>query len=230
MIQEEIETKLTRLADENYRAFSEKLLPGTKNILGVRLPQLRPIAKEIAQNDWRGYLATGREEYYEDLLIKGLAIGYAKVPPQELLPYIAAFVPKIKNWGVCDTFCCQLKIVQKDPSLFWEFLQPYLEAEEEFAVRFGVVLLLAHFIHGDRIKAVLAALDSVSHPGYYVKMAVAWAVSTCYIKFPTETTVFLHDNRLDTFTFNKSLQKITESRRVSAETKAKIRAMKRKEI
>jgi len=75
---------------------------------------------------------------------------------------------------------------------------------------------------------VLQLLDRVRHEGYYVKMAVAWAVSICFIRLPKPTTAYLHDNSLDDFTYNKALQKITESLRIDPDTKAWIRSMKRK--
>ena len=97
----------------------------------------------------------------------------------------------------------------------------------EFVARFGIVMLLDHFITDTYIDEVLQVLDEVSHDGYYVKMAVAWAISVCYVKFEKETMALLLDNALDDFTYNKSLQKITESFRVSKEDKARIRKMKR---
>ena len=74
---------------------------------------------------------------------------------------------------------------------------------------------------------MLQVLDEVSHDGYYVKMAVAWAISICYVKFEEKTMELLRENTLDDFTYNKSLQKITESYRVTKEDKARIRSMKR---
>lgn len=228
MTNEKIREDLLVLADEEYRRFSMKLIPGTENILGVRLPALRKLAQTIAKNDWKSYLSAASDNSYEELMLQGLVIGYAKGAVAELTPYITAFVPKISNWGICDTFCCNLKVTEKNLAYVWEFLQPYFATKEEFAVRFGVVMLLAHYIKAEYISAVLLILDKTDHPGYYAKMAVAWAVSVCFIKFPEETYPFLTNNHLDDFTYNKALQKITESLRIDQEIKDRIRAMKRK--
>ncbi|MDF2500253.1 MAG: putative alkylation repair enzyme [Anaerosporomusa subterranea] len=225
---ETVRERILELVDEEYRQFHSSLLPGTNNILGVRLPLLRELAKELAKGDWRGYLATAQDEYYEEVMLQGLVIGYAKADIDEILAYVAAFVPKINNWGVCDSFCSSLKITKQHRMRVWEFIQPYLLSEKEFELRFGIVMMLDFYMEDEYIDQVLTLLDGAKHEGYYVKMAVAWAISICFINYPKKTMAYLQNNILDDFTYNKALQKITESFRVDKETKALIRSMKRK--
>ena len=222
-----IREQLFVLAEEEYRIFTSRLLPGTKNILGVRLPVLRKIAKEIAKEDWRNFLKDRTNEYFEETMLQGMVIGYGKASIEEILGYVTDFVPKIDNWSVCDSFCNGLKITKKNKEKVWEFLKPYFSSDKEFHVRFGVVMLLHYYIDDEYIDRVLDTLDKIKHEGYYAKMAVAWAVSACYIKMPEPTLAFLRNNHLDNFTYNKSLQKITESLKVDGATKAFIRTMKR---
>jgi 3-methyladenine DNA glycosylase AlkD len=225
---QKIRTKLLIMADEEYRKFQSALIPGEDRLLGVRLPALRELAKEIAKGDWREYLNSAQDEYYEEIMLQGLVIGYVKASPEEILRYTAQFIPKIANWGVCDSFCTGLKLAKKQPELVWNFILPYLRSEKEFDIRFAVIMMLAHYITDEYIDEVLACLDRVRHDGYYVKMGVAWAVSVCYVKYPGKTMAYLKNCSLDDFTFNKSLQKIVESFRVDQEAKAVIRGMKRK--
>lgn len=220
--------RIFELADEGYRQFHSKLVPGTDNVLGVRLPKLRELAKELAKGDWRGYIAVSQAGYYEEVMLQGLVIAYAKADIEEVLRYVAAFVPKINNWAVCDSFCTSLKITQRHRAQVWDFLQPYLGSQKEFELRFGVVMLLGFYIADEYIDQVLALLDSAKHDGYYVKMAVAWALSVCFVKYPEKTMAYLQNSTVDDFTYNKALQKITESFRVDKETKILIRSMKRK--
>ena len=110
-----IRNRLFELAEEDYRKFSSSLIPGEDKLLGVRLPHLRELAKEIVRGDWREYLNNAQDEYYEEIMLQGLVIGYAKAPPEEILKYIACFIPKISNWGVCDSFCTGLKLAKKAP-------------------------------------------------------------------------------------------------------------------
>ena len=88
-------------------------------------------------------------------------------------------------------------------------------------------MLLTFYMQDEYISKVLLLLDSAKHEGYYVKMAVAWAISVCFIKYPEKTMAYLKKNTLDDFTYNKALQKITESLRVDKATKTVIRSMKR---
>jgi 3-methyladenine DNA glycosylase AlkD len=224
---QEIRDKLLSLAEEDYKKFQGKLIPGEDRILGVRLPELRTMAKEIAKKDWQGYLESAWNEYYEEIMLQGLVIGYAKAGADEILYYVKAFIPKITNWGVCDSCTMGLKIAQKHPEQFWNFIQDYVCSEKEFEIRFAVVMMLAHFVTDTYIDQVLPLLDSIRHDGYYVKMGVAWTVSVCFVKFPEKTMNYLKDCGLDDFTFNKSLQKILESYRIDQETKVIIRSMKR---
>lgn len=225
--QDDIRKQLLELADSNYREFSARLLPTVDNIIGVRLTELRRLAKEIAKEDWRMYLKTSKDEYFEELMLKGMVIGYAKGDLEELLDYVSEFVCKINSWSVCDSFCSSLKFTKKNKRAVWDFLKTYLNSEREYELRFAVVMLLDYYIEKDYIDRVLIELDKIDSEAYYVKMAVAWAISTCYIKFPERTLIYLNDNRLDDFTYNKAIQKIVESRRIDLESKIRMKELKR---
>ncbi|WP_312279409.1 DNA alkylation repair protein [Oscillibacter sp.] len=227
-MQEKIRQQIEVLAEEEYRVFSSGLLPGTRYVLGVRLPLLRKLSKQLAQSDWREYLQTAREDSFEEIMLQGMVIGCVNCSVEERLLHMQNFVPKIDNWSVCDSFCAGLKFTKEAQEQIWGFINPYLKSEQEFHIRFAVVMLLFYYIYETHIDKVLDSMDKVRHDGYYVKMAVAWAISICYVRFPERTLGYLNQNSLDDFTYNKALQKITESLKVDKETKKKIRAMKRK--
>lgn len=225
----EIRKRLEALADEEYRKFQAGLLPGTANIVGVRIPHLRKLARELAgQTGWRMFADRPDTIYYEETMLQGLVIGKAKMDFDERKEYIRRFVPRIDNWAVCDTFCSELKrTVKKEPEAMWQFIQPYLRSSEEFEVRFGVVMLF-HFTDPEHIDQLLAYAGGFAHEGYYARMAMAWLLSVCFIKFPEKTMKQLQNkNFLDDRTYNKTLQKIVESLRIPAATKKQIRSMKR---
>jgi 3-methyladenine DNA glycosylase AlkD len=228
MVEKTIKEQLFEMADPEYQKFSAALIPNIQNLLGVRLPELRKLAIRLAKGDWRIYLDQAESEYFEEIMLQGMVIGYIKTDVEEILRYVADFVPKIDNWSVCDSFCTGLKVTNSNMNLVWDFLQPYLSSKNEYDIRFGVVMLLDFYIEEEYINRVLQRLDEAKHEGYYVKMAVAWAVSICYVKLPKPTLTYLKSNNLDDFTYNKALQKITESFRVDLETKKMIRSMKRK--
>lgn len=219
-----LQSRLRELADEKFRSFNESLIPGTEGSLGVRVPQLRVIAKTIAgTEDWRGYLAVAQDGTLEERLLQGMVIGAARCEYTERLQRIAWFVPKINNWAVCDVFCASLKDTARHRAEMWEFLQPYLAATQAFSLRFACVMLLDYFVTPDYIGRTLECLGGVRHTDYYVKMAVAWALSVCFVKQRAETMRFLQAHPLEEETRHKTVRKICESRRVAQDDKQLLR-------
>lgn len=225
-INEEIRKELFSLADKKYKKFHSDLCPNVDNIIGVRVPLMRNIAKDISKSEYTEYLSNPYNDYYEEIMIEGLTIGYIKVDNNTRFEYIRNFVPKIYNWGICDSFCSNLKFTKKNMNEVWDFLMNYISSNKEFELRFAIVMMLDFYIVEEYIDKVLEIFNNIHHEGYYVKMAVAWAVSVAYIRFPEKTLEFLKNNNLDKFTYNKALQKIIESLRVSKEDKDLMRSMK----
>ncbi len=228
MEQKEIRRWLEAHADSKFQKFTSGLIPGSDEILGVRIPLLRGLAKELARGDWRSYLKTAADDSYEEICLQGFVIGYAKADIEELLAYAAVFIPKIHDWSVNDGFCATFKIAGKYRQRVWDFLMQYQASPNEFEQRVVAVMLMDHFLVPEYIKDVLGVWDSLKHEGYYCKMGVAWGIATAYAKFPDETHAFLLDNHLDDFTYNKAIQKMLESYRIPAEKKELLREMKRK--
>lgn len=222
-----LQARLRAMADPDYRAFHQKLVPEVDNLLGVRIPALRVLARELARGDWRGYLAAAGTDAYEEAMLQGLVLGYARMEIGELLERLREFIPKIGNWAVNDSVCAGLKLVKKHREETLAFLRPYFAGEAEFEVRFAVVMLMDHYIDEAYIDEALSLLRTVRHEGYYVKMAVAWALSVCYVKFPERTRPLLQGEAFDPQTRRMALQKIVESNRVDAREKAEIRALRK---
>ena len=220
-----IKQQLINLSEPKFQEFTSRLLPGIQNIQGVRLPHLRKIAKQLAKGDWRAYLMNALDDSYEEIMLQGMVIGYVDEEWRDLTPYIETFLSKIDNWSTCDSFCSGLKLCRKNQEEVWRFLQPLFISHDEFVVRFAIVILINYYQEEKYIDLACNLFDTVIHPGYYVKMAVAWAVSIYYIHFPEEVMEYLRQNKLDEFTYKKSLQKICESRAVNNEEKEKIRKL-----
>lgn len=228
MTQEEIRKKLEELSEESYREFSSSLLPGVEKerILGVRLPALRRLAAKIVKDGFAAYLETVPGGTFEEIMLRGMVIGKAGGTFEEALPRIQGFLPEIDNWSVCDSFCAGLKIAEKYPRQMWEFLEDCITSRQTYTVRFAVVMMLQYYVNDSSWKKVLAWMEQVETEEYYVRMAVAWAVSICYVKYPREVFPWLEQRRLDEDTWKKSLQKILESRRPTAEEKERIRNLR----
>lgn len=226
-----VKKRINELASEKHRKFSSGLIPGVNNILGVPMPKMRELAKEISKMDAEtveNYLKTATNDSFEEISLQGMVICLMRGKFDKSSSHVALYIPKITNWAICDTFCCGLKNMAKYKSKTWEFIQPYFGSDKEFEIRFALVMSLAHFVDENHIDEILVTTDKTKHEGYYVKMAAAWLLSVCFVKFPDKTMSYLKNNSLDDFTYNKSLQKIIESNRVDAETKIIIKTLKRK--
>lgn len=227
MTNEEIKAFLQAHADAKYASFNSTMIPGTEKIIGVRIPVLRELAKTMAKEDWRTWLDGASDDTFEETMLQGLVTGYAKMPFEEQMRRMAVYAGKISDWALCDCPCTSFKFVRRHREEVWQFLQTYLASEEEFAQRFAVVMLLTHYVTDDYVGRVLDVCARLRPAGYYAMMAVAWAVSVCYVKYPSATWRILENGSLDDETQNKAIQKIVDSFRVSKEDKCKVRTLKR---
>lgn len=231
---EAVRKQLLELAEPDYREFNRKLLPGVPDVLGVRMGNIRALAKKIARRElgefaaWAEKAAGAGELCHEERLLWGLVIGLGSKTWQEAAPLVSRFVPFIDNWAVCDGSCGGLKAAGTCRREVWEFLGPYLGSEKEYENRFGAVMLLSYFADREYAKEGLKRLEGMKSQGYYAKMAAAWAVSVYYVKLPEMVLPYLKESRLDDWTYNKAIQKICESLRPSGEEKEMLRKMKRR--
>ena len=164
--------QLLQAADEKYREFHKGLLPGISGILGVRTPVLRKLAAGLSASERAAYIEemerilSGKEDgplpCYDEKIIWGLCIGKIK-SWTEAESHIRAFIPAIDSWAVCDLICGSLKAAEKYQAGAWEFIQPYFESEEEYEIRFGLVMLLSYFVKEEYLDRALALIDQTSH-------------------------------------------------------------------
>ena len=221
----DVKKELLALSDEGNAQFVRKLVPGDRTIIGARLPAMRELAKRVAEDDWRSYIDTWRPECMEDYMLRGLVIAYAKMDIDERLEQYRRFVPLIDNWSVCDSFCTTWKPKKSERDKVWDFIVPYLRTDDEFRMRFSAVMMLAHFIDDDHVDDVIGLLDSAYNDGYYFKMAKAWTLSVCFVKYPDITMAYLEKGTLDEETLRMTVRKIIDSYRVSDEMKTKVRGL-----
>lgn len=224
---EDIRSKLFELQDLKYKEFHSGLCPNVDNIIGVRVPKLREIAKEISKKDYDEFLKNVKDEYYEELVLHGLVIGYSKISIEDTFKYLKEFVPKINSWAVCDTTCSNLKITKKYMKEMWNFLEQYINSNKEYEIRFALVMYLNYYLTEEYIDEILKRIDKIANKEYYVQMAIAWLISFAYIKQKEKTEKYIKNNKLDKFTLNKAIQKICESYRVTEQEKEYLKKYKK---
>ena len=103
----------------------------------------------------------------------------------------------------------------------------YIDSNNPFQIRIGIVLLLDFYINDKYIDKIFDIVDNIHNDNYYVRMANAWTLSICYIKYKEKTYNYLLNNNLDKFTFNKTISKICDSKRVDIKDKEKLKKIRR---
>ncbi len=214
--------------DRGYRDFHLKTCPNAGNLIGVRMPIQRRLAKQITKGDFRRFLSETKNEFYEETLIEGLVIATAKMELTERLRYARGFVPKIYNWAICDAFAASWKISEKDLDEVWKFLQDYRTSSYEFECRFMIVMMLDHFLRIDYLAGVLETVCTAQTEQYYVGMACAWLVAEAFTQFREPVLAILESGRLMDFIQNRAIQKIRDSYRISRADKDLVATLRRK--
>lgn len=217
---DDIIAKLANLAqgNESYATFNRRIVNTKMDVIGVRVPDLRRLARELAGNmsaaDISRLLATP-SNLYEYVLLRGLLITRAKISDEEAIKLTRQYLPRVDSWAHIDTFVEKKRRFAGD--IWWEFALECLQSSEEFTVRYGVISLMANFLDESHIQRVFAALRNVKHDGYYVKMALAWLYATAAVNFFELTLSELESGQIDAWTRNKAYQKMRESRRFTPE-------------
>ena len=163
----------------------------------------------------------------EEVLARRMII--ARMPYSEMVSNFDSQVSLISDWSTCDTFCAGIrKSVSWHREEFYELkVLPLIRSSGEFSTRVGVVLLLG-YVSSEWLPVIFEKAEELaSREEYYVRMAVAWLVAECFIKFPEETMEYLKTSKLPAWTFNKAISKVCDSRRVSKEMKDELREMKK---
>lgn len=210
----------------DFKNFSQKLITTKNEMIGIKIPKLRKIAKEITNTDITSFFNNVTSTYYEEILVEGFIIGTIK-DKKIFDKYFFNYIKKIDNWSTCDTVISSCKIMKKDPSYYQEACK-LIKKEDEFIIRVGLIIMLDHYIDDKHIDDILNKTDKIKSNHYYVNMAIAWLISVCFVKYKDKTYKYLKNNNLDKFTYNKSIKKIIESLRVSTEDKNILRQMKKK--
>ena len=218
---------LDSVKDESYRLFTFKLLKNDNiNLIGVRTPLLRKIAKYLSKKDYEKFLIF--HSSYEETMIHGFILGYLKVPFDVLLNYLNDFIPYIDNWSVCDLTVSNLKAFKVYQEDGFKFVLDCINSKNIWEQRFGVVLINSYFVNDNYINDVIDILSNIHTDEYYLQMAISWCLSTCYVKYPDLVRDLLVNNKLDVFIHNKTIQKVIESFKVGNDCKDILRNLRRK--
>jgi len=225
-----VRQRLFVLQANGSKEFATKLNPGVENVLGLRVPDLRKLAKEIVKTNATAYLSSPGGLYMEERMLHGMVLGLIPIKDIDIyLEEVSGFVHGINSWSVCDTFTFsgQQKFIDNHAEKIFKWLKSWLDSEAVYEVRFGVVMLLKYFINDTYVDKVLALLTGIRHNSYYISMAVAWTISVVLVKYPEKGMAWLRSKPVDRKTIQRAIQKSIESCRISPELKDELRDMRK---
>ena len=218
--------ELYDLQDLKYRDMQIKIIPGIEpeSVIGVRTPQLRTIAKEIFRSgDYKGFLDELPHRYFEENQLQAFLISGIK-DVNECMEELEKFLPYVDNWATCDQM--SPKIFKKHKEELFTHIQEWISSDKTYTVRFGVGMLMEHFLDDDfdiRYPRMVAGIRSKE---YYVNMMIAWYFATALAKQYESILPFIEGKKLDDWTHNKAIQKSVESRRITEEQKTYLKSLK----
>lgn len=221
-----IQKQLYNLSDKDYAAFQAKLTPTVPReaFIGVRVPDVRKLAKELyKEGNYQKFLNELPHKYYDENMLHGLILSEFKDYDQCICE-VDKFLPYVDNWAVCDIM--SPKCFKKNKERLIEKIREWSESDAVYTSRFGIEMLMSHFLDSDFKKEYLEIPAKVSLDDYYAKMMVAWFFATALTKQWDATISYIEKNRLEVWTHNKTIQKARESYRISDEQKEYLRSLK----
>lgn len=224
-----IRERLFEMQDEEYKAFHAKLIPtvSADSIIGVRTPVLRKYAKEMSKDSQiKEFLADIPHKYYDENNLHGFIIEQIK-DYGECLTETERFLPYIDNWATCDMIAP--KVFGKHSDELITPIHKWIAAEDTYTIRFAINMLMKFYLDEQFKPEYLKLVSEVESEEYYVKMVIAWYFATALAKQYEIVLPYVEERRLSVWTHNKTIQKACESYRITAEQKAYLRGLKRKQ-
>lgn len=211
--------------DLKYKEFNDKIINNKKySTIGIRIPILRKLAKEMAKNGQIDYIYSNHT-YYEEYLISGLIIGYLKKPFNEILDLLDKYIPYMKDWSMVDLPASNLKCFKNNLNEGYQYILKLLK-QDTFKIRLGYVLLLDYYINDEYVDKIIDLILNDKNTEYYIVMSKAWLLSYIYLKYPKIIKDILKNKKLDKTLNNLTISKICDSYRVNIEDKQILKGYK----
>lgn len=214
------------LRDEEYAKFQAKLTPSVEPglFIGVRVPEVRKLAKLIKNTpDAEAFLKELPHKYYDENMLHGLLVSEIKDFNTAVLE-TDRFLPYVDNWAVCDIM--SPKVFKKHKAELIENIKKWVNSQETYTIRFGIEMLMSHYLDGDFKAEYLEIPAKIRSDEYYVNMMTAWFFATALTKQWESAVVYIENNRLDKWTHNKTIQKAIESYRITDSQKTYLKTLK----
>lgn len=220
-----VREELLALRDEKNAAFLARLIPNLppESILGARTPELRSLARRLRGTEEAArFLEELPHALFEENQLHAFLIAeirdYARC-----LREVERFLPFVDNWATCDGL--RPKVFQRHRTELIQPVKRWIDSGETYTVRFGLGMLMTHYLDAD-FRPEFLDWAAVRSEEYYVRMMAAWYFATALAKQYEAALPVLEQRRLDPWTHNKTIQKAAESFRVPEEHKAVLRTLR----
>ena len=226
MITDEIRTELKSLQDVKYREMQVRIIPTVKpeSVVGVRTPELRRMAQKYAQaEDVDVFLNDLPHAFFEENQLHAFILSGMK-DYDACLEKLNRFLPYVDNWATCDQM--SPKVFRKHRKELLNSIREWIRSKEPYTIRFGIGMLMEHYLDGDFDPAYPEMAAGVRSEEYYVNMMTAWYFATALAKQYDAILPYIEEHRLDDWTHNKAIQKAIESYRIAPERKDYLRPLK----
>ena len=223
-----IRETLFELQDLNYRSFQSGLIPNVDRdtFVGVRTPELRRLAKELAKDqDIAVFFNEVPHKYFDENQLHAFIISLGK-DFDETVRKVDAFLPYVDNWATCDQL--SPTVFKKHKNELLPHIKKWIKSKKTYTVRFGIGMLMTHFLDDDFDILYPHMVANIKSDEYYVNMMIAWYFATALAKQYEEIIPFIEGGVLEVWTHNKAIQKAVESRRISPEQKEYLKSLKKK--
>lgn len=221
-----LQKQLFSLADAEYKEFHSKLMPTVEpeKIIGIRVPVLRKFAADFSKtNEAKLFISNLPHKYYEENNLHAFIIEREK-DFDTSVKLVDEFLPYIDNWATCDML--RPKVFSKNKEKLLTYILKWIKSKHTYTVRYGIGMLMTHYLDDDFSSKYLKTVLKIKSDDYYVKMMISWYFATALSKHYEEVLPFFTEPVLDKWIHNKAIQKSIESRRITAEHKAELKALK----
>lgn len=221
----QIQKLLFEQQDQTYQAFQSKLIPGIapETVIGVRTPILRKMAKEFEASQRDEFLSELPHTYFEENQLHGFILSELK-SFEECVEKLEKFLPYVDNWATCDQ--TSPKVFKKSKEKLLPYIRKWLKSSHTYTVRFGIGMLMQHFLEEDFQPEYLQMVTSVHSEEYYINMEIAWYMATALAKQWDAAIPYLEETVMEKWTHNKTISKAVDSYRITKAQKDYLRTLR----
>jgi len=229
MKQEILLGRLKEMSEPSYAQFSEKLKASQRPLLGIRMPHLTTLAKELAKteglsciDDFLSYPSV----YFEEVILAYKVFGLSKLDLPANTSYLKKLLTYNDSWATNDCLCSSFTAPKSHQEEYWPLIQGFLDSQNPWDIRFATIAMMVNYLTDEYTSEVLRLLKTVQSDHYYVHMGLAWTFATAVAKQRDLALPYLYKGMLNETVRKKAIQKCIESYRVSDGDKTLLRSIR----